>query len=645
MSLSGLLAQVLNGVQYGLLLYLIASGLTLVFGVLGIINLAHGSMFMIGAYTAYVVTKHTGSLLLALPAGAGIGVLLGLLLERGLFRYFYRREHLDQVLLTFALILLFEEGRSLLVGNDFYSVPVPAALDFSVPVATGFSYSAYRFAVIAVCLLLAVVLAVLIERTKLGAVIRAAAEKPEMVDVIGIDARKVYLVVFALGTALAMTAGVLAAPLYSVYPGIGDGFLIISFVVVVIGGLGSVSGAFWAALAIGLVDTLGKAYLPKIAGLSVYLLMAIVLLWRPAGLFTTPQGHVARAIHPLPKSALGWLALAAGTVAIGLMPMLVSAYYVELGTFALISAMLALSLQLLVGCVGLVSLGHAAFYGLAAYAIYLATPESAGLPIWQSLPLAMAVAGLAALIVGALSLRARGFAFLMVTLAFGQMVFFLFHDTKLGGGADGAYLARPIVSALGWELQLPRRQRPIGTFYVALALLAAMYLFLAVLVRSLFGQVLEGIRVNESRMQALGYHTTLYKLAAFVIAGVLAGVAGHMWAMHRGFVNPELVSWHRSAETLLMILLGGLGSLHGAILGALAYVALGEASQLLTERKLLVEGLVILLVVLVLPSGIAGLLRRRERADATAAAPAGISPASASASTPAAVHATGGGGS
>jgi len=285
MDFPGFLAQLLNGVQYGLLLFLIASGLTLIFGVMGIINLAHGSLFMIGAYVAFLVARHWGSVWLALPVAIVVGSALGLVLERCLFRFFYHREHLDQVLLTFALILLFEETRSLIVGNDFYSVAVPDLFNFSVPITAGFSYSAYRFAVIGVCLALAALLFFWIERTKMGAIIRAAAEKPEMVDVLGIDASRVHMTVFAIGTALALIAGVLAAPLYSVYPNMGDGFLIISFVVVVIGGLGSVSGAFWSALIIGLVDTLGKAYAPKVAGLSVYVLMAAVLLWRPSGLF------------------------------------------------------------------------------------------------------------------------------------------------------------------------------------------------------------------------------------------------------------------------------------------------------------------------------------------------------------------------
>ena len=295
--LSTLLSQLLNGLQYGLLLFLIASGLTLIFGVLGVINLAHGSLFMIGAYVAFIVVKATGSLWLALPVAILCGIGLGLLLERFLFRYFYKREHLDQVLLTFALILIFEELRSGLVGNDFHAVPVPAALDFSVPITAGFSYAAYRFAVIAVCLVLAAALFWWLERTKMGAIIRAAAEKPEMVDILGIDAGRVHLTVFAIGTALAMTAGALAAPLTSVYPNMGDGLLIISFVVVVIGGLGSIAGAFWSALLIGLIDTLGKAYgtsfggggignvLAALSSMSVYLLMVVVLLFRPSGLF------------------------------------------------------------------------------------------------------------------------------------------------------------------------------------------------------------------------------------------------------------------------------------------------------------------------------------------------------------------------
>jgi len=285
MHLAGLYAQILNGLQYGLLLFLISSGLTLIFGVMRIINLAHGSLFMIGAYLAYVLASVTGSLWLALPAAFAGGAVFGVVLERTLFRRFRDREHLDQVLLTFALILLFEEARSALVDNQFHSVAVPTILDFPVRVTSDFAYSAYRIAVLGICLVIAALIFAGIDRTRLGSAIRAAAENSEMVELLGIDARRLHTLVFALGSALAMLAGALAAPLQSVYPGMGDGYLIVCFVVVVIGGFGSISGAFWASLLIGLIDTLGKAYVPQAAGTAIYVLMAAVLLVRPAGLF------------------------------------------------------------------------------------------------------------------------------------------------------------------------------------------------------------------------------------------------------------------------------------------------------------------------------------------------------------------------
>ena len=311
-----------------------------------------------------------------------------------------------------------------------------------------------------------------------------------------------------------------------------------------------------------------------------------------------------------------WL-MGLGAAVLLVLPLGISEFYTSLITTALIAAMLALSLQLLVGCTGLVSLGHAAFYGLGAYTVFAITPADYGLSLLLTLPAAAAVGGLAAFVVGALSLRTRGFFFLMVTLAFGQMVFFVFHNTKLGGGADGAYLLRPTLSLFDWQLPLTRRQRPLAYYYLSLLLLGVMYVVLRLLLSSLFGRVLEGIRVNEQRMLALGFNTYRYKLGAFVIAGQLARVAGHMYAMKEGFVNPELVGWHRSAEALLMILLGGLTTLSGPILGALAYTAIGEVAQLLTERKLLVEGLIILVVVLALPKGLSGigLPGRRARAQ------------------------------
>jgi branched-chain amino acid transport system permease protein len=317
---------------------------------------------------------------------------------------------------------------------------------------------------------------------------------------------------------------------------------------------------------------------------------------------------------------IGHVLLALAALAVALMPFFASGYHLQLGSTALVAAMFALSLQLLVGAAGMVSLGHAAFFGVGAYAVHLLPP---GISALLSLPAAMVMAGAAALLVGAFALRTRGFFFLMTTLAFGQMLFFVFHDTPLGGGKDGVFVTRPALEALGWAWEMPRRERPAVMLWLNLGLLVAMYLGLVLLMRTLFGHVLQGIRANEDRMRAMGYDTRGVKLAAFVLAGALAGAAGHMQAMTEAFVNPEMLAWHHGAEALLMILLGGLGALHGPILGAFAYVGLGEAATLVTERRRLVEGLVILAVVLALPKGLAGL---RPRARRHVAAPAEVVP-------------------
>jgi branched-chain amino acid transport system permease protein len=279
------LIQVLNGVQYGLLLFLVASGLTLIFGIMGIINLAHGSFYMVGAYLAFSLTRQIGDFWLALVAGVAVAALLGVALEWLVMRFLYQRDHLYQVLLTYGLILIFEELRSLAWGDDVHGVQVPPALDFSIPLTETLSYQVYRLAMSAICLAIAFGMYWLIQRTRLGMMIRAGSVNRDMAQSLGINIGLLYRLVFALGFALAALAGMLAAPISSVYPGMGNQVLIISFVVVVIGGIGSVKGALIAALAIGLADTFGKVLLPQIAGMVTYLLMAAVLLWRPQGIF------------------------------------------------------------------------------------------------------------------------------------------------------------------------------------------------------------------------------------------------------------------------------------------------------------------------------------------------------------------------
>jgi branched-chain amino acid transport system permease protein len=294
--------QVLNGLQLGVMLFLLAAGLTLIFGIMGVINLAHGSLYMVGAYAAALTTAKTGSFLLAVPAGLAASAIVGMAMEYLVIRRLYARDHLDQVLATFGLILFFNQMIILLVGRQPLFVGLPPALSGAVPVGAGINYPVYRLVILLVGIGVAIGLYLLIARTRLGMLVRAGATHRDIVRALGVDIRLLYTVVFGLGALLAGLAGLMAGPLLAVQVGMGEQILILTFVVVVIGGVGSIRGAFFGALIVGVVDTILRAFLPGLlrammnaseadalgAGLSsmgVYLLMAIVLLVRPKGLF------------------------------------------------------------------------------------------------------------------------------------------------------------------------------------------------------------------------------------------------------------------------------------------------------------------------------------------------------------------------
>jgi branched-chain amino acid transport system permease protein len=306
MSATLLFAQLLNGLQYGVLLFLLAAGLTLVFGIMSFVNLAHGSLYMLGAYAGAVAHNATGSFALAIVSAAMCTLVVGLVLEWVAVSRLYRRDHLDHVLATFGLVMFFNELVRIVWGPQPYFVQVPQALASTVDLF-GFSYPSYRFAIIAAGLVIAVACWLLIQKTRIGMLIRAGAQNPQMVAALGVNIRILNAMLFAVGAMLAGLAGVMAGPILSVQSGMGDGVLITTLVVIVIGGIGSVSGAFYAALIVGLVDTLGRAFLPMmlrqvaersvadaagpaLASMSIYVLMAVVLALRPQGLFPARKG-------------------------------------------------------------------------------------------------------------------------------------------------------------------------------------------------------------------------------------------------------------------------------------------------------------------------------------------------------------------
>jgi branched-chain amino acid transport system permease protein len=296
------LEQLLNGVQFGVMLFLLAAGLTLIFGIMGVINLAHGSLYMIGAYAAALTVEKTGSFLLAIPVALAAAAIAGFLIEFLVIRRLYARDHMQQVLATFGLILFLNEGLTIFVGRQPLLIGVPPALSGAIEIIPGVPYPVYRLVIIAAGLLVAVGLYRLIASTRVGMLVRAGSTHREMVRALGVDIRALYTIVFGLGALLAGLAGLMAGPLLAVQVGMGEQILILTFVVVVIGGVGSIKGAFYGALIVGVTDTLLRAFLPGLlrtlmtvseadalgAGLSsmgIYLVMALVLLIRPEGLF------------------------------------------------------------------------------------------------------------------------------------------------------------------------------------------------------------------------------------------------------------------------------------------------------------------------------------------------------------------------
>jgi branched-chain amino acid transport system permease protein len=315
----------------------------------------------------------------------------------------------------------------------------------------------------------------------------------------------------------------------------------------------------------------------------------------------------------VPNITLTRAPLLVALVLLVLFPLVASTFYLQLGAKIMIMAIFALSLDLLVGHTGMVSLGHAAYFGVAAYALALLSPKYEAANLGLTLPLAIGAAALAAVIIGALVVRTGGVYFIMATLAFAQMIYAVFHDTKIAGGSDGIYITvRPELSVVGFKpLDL---ENPAEFYYLALIFLALVFWFLNRLLHAPFGRALAGIRINEQRMRSIGYPVFAYKLAAFVLAGALAGLAGYLAACQFGFVNPDILAWHQSGIVLMMIILGGMGRLHGAVIGAFAYVFLQEIFStpallgVYAKHWQLLMGALIVAIVLVLPHGIGGFI-------------------------------------
>lgn len=620
--ISSLIVQATSALRLASFLFLISSGLTLVFGVLNVLNFAHGSLYMLGAYFLFWVTLHAagpGGFLLALAA-APLGVALaGVLIETGLLRRIYAQEEIYQLLLTYSLVLIIDDAAKYLFGAEFKSIAKPAFLEGSVTIL-GATIPTYTIVVLVLAPAVAAVLWYLLHATKTGKIVRATASDREMADALGINMKALFTLVFAFGAVLAGLGGALAAPARTVFPGVGTEVIIESFVVVVIGGLGNLWGALVGSLLIGALETIGIVVFPEFEMGFIYLLMVAVLIVRPWGLFGRPLkvkplseknlGMEAQEISPLHFFARPFVWIVPLAVLCTL-PLFAGRFYLYLLTQMFVAALAAVSFNLLLGTTGLLSFGQAAFFGVGAYTTALLLTKT-GMGTVPALLLSLVASAASAAVIGFFCVRLSGVHFAMLTLAFSQLLFAVaFKWYGLTGGDNGiqGIPVRPIEAA-GAALDIGSTT---PGYYFVLAVAGLSIALLRRLRASPFGATLRAIRENGHRAAYLGVNVSLFRLLAFVAAGTFTGLAGGLHALVEKSISPEIIHWTKSADPLLMTIIGGIYTFVGPIIGAVVLVALNSYIVAWTEYWAFVLGLVLLLLVLLLPGGVTGFFNEKAR--------------------------------
>ncbi len=612
-----LLAQFLTGLAYASTLFLVAAGLTIIFGVTRVVNFAHGSLYMLGAYLAYTITAALpqtpfgffGGLLLAALAVAAIGVVVELLVLRRI----YRAPEIFQLLATFGVVLIVQDLTLWIWGPEDLFAPRAPGLGGAVEIAGAFVPQYTLLLLVAGPLVLAA-LWWLFHRTRWGIEVRAATSDGVMAAALGVNRTWLFTGVFALGAFLAGLAGALQIPRESVTLQMDLAVVVEAFVVVVVGGLGSIGGAFLASLLIGLLHAFGVLWLPKSALVLAFVAMAVVLVVRPFGLLgraevtehSRPRPHPPYRPAGAPLKLVGALALAAAVS----VPLWASDYALVILTEMAILAIVAASLHFFMSHGGITSFGHAAFFGLGAYGAALAM-KFADLPFAANLLLGPLVAGLAAVGCGWFVLRAQGVYAAMLTLAFAQILWSVATQWVAVTGGDNGILGLWPPALVGGK----------AAYYTLTLLLAAASLWLARRAAlAPFGFALRAARDAPARAEASGIDAGRVLWAAFAAGGLFAGLAGVLNAYQKGSVFPNALAIAQSLDALVMVLAGGLQTLSGPIVGALAYHGLAVELTRGTEHWRLVLGTAIVVLAIAFPQGIAGFLRDRFEARREAVA-------------------------
>lgn len=595
-----LLLGLINGAFYATL----SLGLAVIFGMLNIINFAHGAQYALGAFAAWILATYFGigywgALILA-PLAVGLAAAV---LERTVIRRTYRMDHLYGLLLTFGLALIIEGTLRQIWGVSGLPYAMPDELRGGIRL--GFMFLPwYRAWAVVFSLVTCLVVWAVLEKTRIGAVLRAATENPGMVKAFGIDVPLWITITYALGTALAALAGVVAAPIYQVGPLMGSNLVVVVFAVVVIGGMGSIGGSIVSGFALGVIEGLTKVVWPEASNFVIFVIMAIVLLVRPAGLFgrkiqaqNTIAAEATRRTFDLSPAARRRMAVVVVGAALMAPYVLYPTYLAKVLCFALFAG----AFNLLLGYVGLLSFGHAAFFGAAAYATGWVM-KNWGLSTELGLLVGVLFGAGLGLLFGSIAIRRTGIYFSMITLALSQVIYFVAVQASFTGGEDG--------------LQSVPRGRLFGLigledahvmYYFVLAVFVLGYAAIVRILRSPFGETIRAVRDDEQRALSLGIPVARYKLAAFVMSAGLAGLAGALKVLVFGVASLTDVHWHASGEVVLMTLLGGIGTLAGPIVGAAGFVSLQNHLAPLGSWVFIVQGVIFVICVLSFREGLVGL--------------------------------------
>ena len=628
--MSQFISILILGISYGFVYFLLASGMTLTMGLLRVVNMSHGAIYMFAGYCGVVVYQATGSWVLALLAGGVVGGLLGLLLETGFLRRLYKTPA-NQVLLTIGIINILQNVTEWIWGGYGAGIPKPKFLQSFLTIGENVTIQYYRFFIIIFGAVIAVALYLMQEKTKVGAMVRAGMDNSEISGTLGINSRKIFLFVFVLGSLIAGLSAMVGGMLDDITSMTGWNILLSSIIVVVVGGTGSIPGALLGGLTIGLVEQFGYAYLPGLAPYIKYIVLIVILVVWPQGFmgrkldvnkasddYANMTAAKRRSFSPFMlgenlssgvKAKLkvyNAIPYALGLIALIVIGLTASNTGARIWAQVLIYALFAMSLDVVMGYTGNRSFGHAAFFGMGGYTVGLLLDKFEITSFWIALPCVIIACAVLSAVIGYFTLRLSGTNFLLVTMAFGQLLSVIASTWKeVTRGADGINVRNP---DFGFTIDKWTNQ---GRYFFILAVFLICFFILYRIVHSSFGHSLQGIRGNEGRMRALGFNTWSQKYLGVIIAGTFAGVAGMLYAYSNRIVNPEMFNIETSALPMLMVILGGGATLWGPALGAAVIMLVKNyAGQIWPQRWMLFLGILYVVCVMFLRGGLAPILTR-----------------------------------